>query len=227
LIICTTGIFALELYQIFFFFALNNNISPGLLSIILGAQPLATVFFANEVMKPIQIFGILLGLMGVSLTVYNHLTLDGITYVGIASALLSLGSITIGTIWQKKYCSTIPLTTNLFIQYSASTILVSAICMTFGNLKVTWSFDFTLALLWITLVISVGATYLFYALLKQGKATSVTSYLYCVPPVTALMDYIVFHHILPLVSIVGMILVMSGVTMIHYQPCAQQPSQID
>lgn len=216
-IIAITGIFMLGLYPVFFFTALHEGISPGILAIILGMQPLLTILIIREAMTRLQIIGILLGFVGLSLTVANSIMSTSNTIFGIGSALLSLSGMTLGTILQKKYCSSFSLTSNLFIQYLASAIMVSILSILLGNLNVIWSVSFTLSLLWIVLVISIGATYLFYTLLKNGKATSVTSYMYCVPPVTAIMDYMIFHHVLSLTTIMGMILVMCGLVMIHYR----------
>ncbi len=217
LIVAITGIFTLGLYTAFFFAALYEGISPGILAIILGMQPLLTVLIMKEAMRPLQIIGILLGFVGLSLTVANSVMSDSTTILGIGSALLSLCGMTVGTVLQKKYCSSIPLTSNLFIQYLASAIMISVLCFIFGSSNVTWSLSFTISLLWVVLVISIGATYLFYTLLKHGKAASVTSYMYCVPPVTAIMDYVIFHHVLSLTTVTGMVLIMCGLVMIHYR----------
>jgi drug/metabolite transporter (DMT)-like permease len=205
------------LYSVFFFAALYEGISPGILSIILGFQPLMTLLLLRESMRPLQLIGILLGFVGLSLTVVSSVMTGVTTVWGVGSALLSLCGMTLSTILQKNYCSSVSLTANLFIQYLASSILVTLIWAAFGNMHVTWTAGFIVALLWTALVISIGAIYLFYTLLKRGKAAGVTSYLYCVPPVTAVMDYFFFKHVLSLTTIFGMILVMMGLALIHYR----------
>lgn len=212
-----TGIFAQGFYQVFFFAALYLKLSSGVLSIILGMQPLLTILISRKSIRPLQFMGILLGFIGLFLTVTNSVMFDSGTIFGICSALLSLCGITIGTILQKKYCSNIPisLTSNLFIQYFSSATMVSIICLILGNFHITWTLNFTISLLWLTFVISIASTYLFYSLLKCGEVESVSSYLYCVPPVTAVMDYVIFHHTFSYTSRIGMILVMCSLIMIH------------
>ncbi|HVV68753.1 MAG TPA: DMT family transporter [Gammaproteobacteria bacterium] len=213
------------LYSVFFFVALYEGISPGILAIILGMQPLLTLLVMREAMRPLQMVGILLGFIGLALTVINTV-MTGVTSVwGIINALLSLGAITLSTIWQKKYCSSISLTANLFIQYLASSILVTLIYAAFGNRHVDWRPGFIVSLLWVALVISIAAIYLFYHLLKRGKAANVTSYLYCVPPVTAVMDYLMFKHVLSLTTVFGMMLVIMGLALIHYKHYGRFSSQ--
>lgn len=215
--VCLTGLFSQAVYSIFFFTALNYKISPGILSIILGVQPLLTLLMMKESMKTIQIIGIFFGFFGLSLTVFNSIDFNSNALFGIISALFSLFGMTIGTILQKKYCSDVPLSLNLFIQYLTSALIVSLICIITGNTNVALSFSFIISLLWLSLIISVAAVYAFYTLLKYGKTASVAAYFYCIPPVTAIMDYIIFNHKLPLTVITGMVLVMIGLILLHYK----------
>jgi hypothetical protein len=39
-----------------------------------------------------------------------------------------------------------------------------------------------------TVVISLGATFLFYSMLRVGAVTVVTSLFYCIPPMTIVLD---------------------------------------
>ncbi len=217
--IALTGVLAQGIYQIFFFASLYHNVSPGVLTVVLGTQPIITLLILRESVTWLRVSGLILGLAGLILVVANTLLSGTVTVLGIFYCLISLFGITVGTIFQKKYCSEIHLTTNLLIQYLASSLFVTAIywIMEPHNI-IKWSPSFILALSWMILVISIAATYIFYSLLKSGKATNVLSYLYCVPPVTALLDYALFHHVMSLLSIIGMVLVMISLIMININP---------
>lgn len=215
--IATTGFFAQGIYQVFFFLSLMRNISPGVLSIILGAQPLLVLLVLRENVNKRQIFGIFIGFVGVALTV-SHIVSHADSAFGICSALLALMGISAGTVLQKKYCSklSIPLTSQLLIQYFVSAIFVSFICLLIESSKIIWTVSFTISLLWITFIISIAGTYLYYFLLQQRNATDVSGYFYCVPPITAIMDYILFHHPLPMTSMFGMLLVVIGLILANH-----------
>ena len=213
--IAMTALLLQGLYQIFFFAALHEDVPPGILTIILGAQPLITALVMRESINARQMGGLLVGLVGLTLVVSDTLMTGAITRLGVSYAFLSLGGITFGTIFQKKYCSDVPLAANLFIQYSISAVFVSTLWLLLEPSAVKWTANFAIALSWMVVVISLSATFLFYKLLKNGKATNVTSYLYCVPPVTAVMDYYLFHHALSYTTVFGMAMVMVSLVLVH------------
>lgn len=213
--ISLTGILLQGVYLGFFFFALNEKISPGILAIILGVQPLLIAILIREKLLLRQKLGLFLGFIGLSLTIGNIIFNGNINFLGITSAFIALAGITIGTVLQKKYCVNVPLDLKMFIHYLISALLIIIVCLLFEKAHVVWTYKFLISLLWVSVVMSIGAFYLFFALLKLGKASSVTSLLYCVPPVTAGMDYLIFHNSLPFYSIVGMMFVIISLILIH------------
>ena len=60
-----------------------------------------------------------------------------------------------------------------------------------------------LALLWLVFVLSFGATSLLMLLLRRGAATMVSSLMYLVPPVTAIIAYLLFDERLSVTAIAG------------------------
>lgn len=210
-----TGLLTQGFYQVFLFAAIYQGLSPGILTIILGMQPVLTVLFLRESLRTVQLVGITLGMLGLALTVFNSIFMGSHSLVSIYYAFASLFGITIGTILQKKYCGNQPLTTNLFFQYLASVIFVFTLYVLLDNKPIQWTGNFIVSLSWMVLVVSISATYLYYALLKRNKAATVTSYLYCMPPITAILDYIIYHHTLSETAIIGMMLVMISLVLIH------------
>ena len=73
---------------------------------------------------------------------------------------------------------------------------------------------------WSVLVLSIAATLLLYRLLRRGDASRVSSLLYLVPPVTALMAWAVFRETLAPLAIAGMALTVVGVALVAAGPAA-------
>ena len=69
------------------------------------------------------------------------------------------------------------------------------------------------ALGWSVLVLSVGAISLLYWLLRHGAAANVARLFYLVPPVTAVMAWLLFGETLDALAIAGMVLIAVGVAM--------------
>ena len=63
-------------------------------------------------------------------------------------------------------------------------------------------------------VLSLGAISLLLLLIRRGAATSVTSLMYLVPPVTALIAYFMFDERLTPVSLAGMAVAVAGVAIV-------------
>ena len=72
-----------------------------------------------------------------------------------------------------------------------------------------------LALVWLILIVSIGALSLFLVLLRRGGASRITSLLYLVPPVTALMAYFLFGETFGATALAGMVLTAAGVALVN------------
>ncbi|SEN32004.1 DMT family transporter [Lihuaxuella thermophila] len=211
--IILTGLLLQAGYQIFYFFALEYQLSPGVLAIILGAQPVITAFFGDLETKYDQWLGLFLGLSGLVLVVVDHISAPNFTLFGLLSALICLGSITIGTFMQKRIQLSQPM--NMAIQYSGGLLVILIFLPFFGGWQVEWSPAFLMSLSWMAFVVSVGASMMLYFMIQKGDLTNVTSLLYAVPPVTALLDYAVFQNQLSWIAGLGMILIMIGLFLIQ------------
>ena len=62
----------------------------------------------------------------------------------------------------------------------------------FESQKIDWTIELIAALAWLVLVLSLGAVWLLYFLIRRSAATRVTSLFYLTPAVTALMAWLLF-----------------------------------
>jgi drug/metabolite transporter (DMT)-like permease len=211
--ILLTGLLLQAGYQIFYFFSLHYHMSPGILAIILGAQPIITAFFGDSKTRYFQWIGLFLGLSGLVLVVADNISKPNFTLYGLLSALICLVCITIGTFMQKQIQISQPI--NMAIQYSGGILIIFMLLPFFGGWHVQWNSTFLLSLFWMAFVVSVGASMMLYFMIQKGNLTNVTSLLYGVPPVTALLDYLVFKNQLSLLACLGMVFIIVGLFLIH------------
>jgi drug/metabolite transporter (DMT)-like permease len=197
----------------FYFFALDYDISPGILAIILGAQPIITAFFGDIEIKYAQWFGLFLGLSGLILVVADHISTPNFTMYGLLCALICLSCITIGTFMQQRISISQPM--NMAIQYSGGLLVILILLPFFGGWQVQWNSVFLISLSWMAFAVSVCASMMLYFMIQKGDLTNVTSLLYGVPPVTALLDYLFFRHKLSFIACLGMIFIILGLFLIH------------
>ena len=207
-----TGLVLLGCYQIFYLLALDLQVTPGVIATLLGVQPILTaVLLEREGLRPIRLLGLGLGLIGLMLVVYRSLAVDGLSWAGVGCALLALLSITFGSIMQKRTQGD-PLR-SMPLQYLAG-LLLCAVFVPFQPMQISGAFGFWFPVLWMGLVISVGATWLLYRLIASSNLVNVTSLFYLVPAVTAVMDYLAFGHVPPWLSLLGMALIVLGLVLV-------------
>jgi drug/metabolite transporter (DMT)-like permease len=133
--------------------------------------------------------------------------------------VLALLSITAGTLYQKRFCPQFDLRTGTVIQFGASVLVLLPLAVLEegfdGRLThINWTPQFTGALLWSILALSIGAIFLLFRLISRNDATKVTSLLYLTPPTTALMAWLMFGEALNPLGLLGMAVAVAGVAFV-------------
>jgi drug/metabolite transporter (DMT)-like permease len=196
--------------------SLRLGLPAGILSLIVSMQPLFTAAFAGMVLGeqvlPRQWSGLVLGFIGTALVVAHKMG-SGLTFVMTVPAIASLVGITMGTMWQKRHCPAFDLRTSTVVQYAVSLAVTAVLAVMTETMKVVWTGQFLFALLWVALVLSIGAISLLNHLIRSGTAVNVASLFYTVPAVTALMAWGIFGETLTGISLIGMVVAVLGVWM--------------
>ena len=198
--------------------AIAHSIPAGLSALIPGLQPILTSTLANrwlgERVTPLQWSGLLLGLVGVVLILHDR-PMGGEAGWGWLASAVSLVSITLGTLYQRRFCGRIDWRSGNLVQYIAVTVLFAAAAWQFESNVVHWTAEFMLSIAWLAVVLSVGTIALFYWLIRRSAATAVASLFYLVPTVTAVMAYALFGERLDAVAILGMAACAAAVFLVN------------
>src|SRR4029079_17385586 len=198
--------------------AIAHSIPAGLSALIPGLQPILTSTIANrwlgERVTPMQWAGLLLGLAGVVLILHNR-PMSGEAGWGWLASGVSLGSITLGTLYQRRYCNAIDWRAGNLVQYIAVTIFFGIGAWLFENNLVNWHAEVKRALASVVVVLSIGSIGLLYWLIRRSAATSVASLFYLVPALTALMAYVLFGEPRGGIALVGMTACAAAVLLVN------------
>src|SRR3954451_3330311 len=198
--------------------AIAHSIPAGLSALIPGLQPILTSTLANrwlgERVTPLQWAGLLIGLAGVVLILHDR-PMSGEAGWGWFASGVSLVSITLGTLYQRRYCGGIDWRAGNLVQYIAVAIFFGVGAWLFETGVVHWTGEFILALIWLAVVLSLGSIGLLYWLIRRSAATSVASLFYLVPAVTAVMAYVLFGERLDAVAIAGMLACAAAVFLVN------------
>ena len=143
----------------------------------------------------------------------------GFGWVGVVPALLALLGITLGTLYQKRFCPKFDLRSGALIQFAAAAAVTLPLAWWLEGLDpslrtVQWTPQFIGALSWSVLALSIGAMFLLYALIRKNAATHVSSLMYLTPAVTALMAWWLFDESFTLTGALGILLAAAGVAFV-------------
>ncbi len=201
------------------FVAVRAGLEAGASALIVGAQPMLTAALAGpmlgESVTPRKWAGLTLGAIGIVVFVTEKLGEGVGTLASIGFCVLALFGIALGTVYQKRFVSGVSIVSGAAIQYAASGVACLTLAMAFETGVVEWSGSFVFGLVWLTFVLSIGAVSLLYALIKTGEAANVASLFFLVPPVAALIAWLMFGETLGPLAIAGMVLVAIGVVMVN------------
>src|SRR3954464_3208470 len=136
--------------------AIAHSIPAGLSALIPGLQPILTSTLANrwlgERVTPLQWAGLLIGLAGVVLILHDR-PMTGEAGLGWLASVVSLISITLGTLYQRRYCGKIDWRAGNLVQYIAVAIFFGVSAWLFETGVVHWTGEFILALIWLAVVL--------------------------------------------------------------------------
>ena len=203
--------------------AIKAGMGSGLASLMVGLQPILTALWVSsmastdqggEKVTPRQWLGLTLGLGGLLLVVSRKFgSTQEVTAFTLAAITIALLSITVGTLYQKRYVAPADVRGANAVQIAAAFIVTLPLAL-FETEAVTWSPQFMGALAWAVLVLTLGGSSLLYMLIQRGAATAVTSLLYLVPPCTALMAWLLFAEQITAVTVLGTAITALGVSLV-------------
>ncbi len=217
-----TGALMHGLYLGGVFVAIDRGLPAALTALIVGLQPVLTSTLANRLLGervlPRQWGGLAIGLAGVFLIVRGNFTGGaGAPLMAWIASTIALIGITAGTLYQRRFGGNIDWRCGFLFQYGAAGVLFIAGALLFEKRVVDWDPHFFGALVWMVLVLSLGAIWLLYFLIRHSAATRVASLFYLTPPVTALMAWAMFGDKLDALSLAGMAACAAGVFLVNWR----------
>jgi drug/metabolite transporter (DMT)-like permease len=199
--------------------SIDQGLPAGLAALIVALQPILTSTLANrwlgERVALHQWLGLVLGLAGVWLVVHER-TGGSTTSLGWIAIFVALIGITSGTLYQKRFAGGVDWRVGLLVQYAASGAVFIGGAAAFETWRVDWTPQFLFALGWLVFVLSLGAIWLFYFMIRHTAAMRVTSLFYLTPAMTALMAWLIFDERLAPLALLGMAVSIAGVFLVNW-----------
>jgi len=197
--------------------AVKIGLGAGTVALIVGLQPVLTAVWVSarghERVNTRQWLGLALGFAGLVLVIERKLHVGEVTPANVGLALFALASITAGTLYQKRHVVPGDVRTANCVQLIAALAVTAPLALLeHGTFDVHP--ELIGAMAWSVLVLTLGGSSLLTLLIQRGAATRVTSLLYLVPPMTALMAWLLFREPLTLGVLAGVALTAAGVALV-------------
>ncbi|MHB8948334.1 MAG: DMT family transporter [Rhodoferax sp.] len=219
--LAVTGIFMHAGYLGGVWAAVKLGMGSGLSSLIVGLQPVLTALWLAANGGKIsgrQWAGLVLGFVGLVLVVSRKFGQGGeADWVNMSLAIGALLSITIGTLYQKRFVTPCDVRSANTVQLGAALLVTLPLALLEVEVM-HWNMELAGAVAWSVIALTLGGSSLLYLLIQRGAAASVTSLMYLVPPVTALIAWVLFGESITILTVIGTLLTAFGVALVVRQP---------
>lgn len=221
--LAVTGLLLQAGYFSFVYLSLKSGLSSGGIALVTSQQPILVALLApvlvGERVGLRRWIGLLLGVAGACIVLLSKSADDmGATTGGIVFAILALAVITASTLWEKRHGKdTHPLTANL-VQYGVGLAVTLPLALALEPMHVEWTGALFGSLLFLVVANSIVAISLLLAMIRHGEASRVSALFFMVPPVTAVIAWLVLGETIPPLGWAGMALAAWGIRMVMGQP---------
>ena len=217
------GFLMQTIYFGFSYVAFSNGVGAGTLALLMSFQPIlvgiSAPTWAGERVGWRRWIGLVLGLAGAAIVISARSHIEPPTLIGFVAAMIGLAGITSASLWEKKFgLSHHPVPANL-IGYFVGLIGILPFALFLEaspgewNIfeHVTWSWQFIAAVAYLVIGNSVIAVTLLLAMIRAGEVSQVSALFFLVPPLAALIAWLLIGEVIPLTSWPGIVLAVLGV----------------
>jgi drug/metabolite transporter (DMT)-like permease len=197
--------------------AVKAGMGSGLAALIVGLQPVLTAFWLSSTGARVsqrQWLGLVLGFIGLVMVVSRKFGTGGEAHwFNMSLAVAALFGITIGTLYQKRFVAPCDVRTANVVQLAAALIVTLPLTLLESE-SMQWNGELMGAMAWSVLALTLGGSSLLYLLIQRGAAASVSSLMYLVPPVTAMIAWLLFSEPISAMTIAGTLITALGVSLV-------------
>ncbi len=191
--------------------------SAGAVALIVSLQPIVVgilaPLFVEERVTIWRWIGLLLGLAGAGLVIQSRSAVDSGSLWAIAAAVGALFGMSTAAIYEKRFgINAHPVTSNV-LQYGIGFAMLTPIALQVETYQVAWDWEFAASLAYLVIGNSLIALTLLLAMIRRGEASRVSALLFLVPPLAALIAWVLIGEIMPPIAWAGLGLAAAGVAL--------------
>ncbi|MEM7258847.1 MAG: DMT family transporter [Pseudomonadota bacterium] len=213
--LAVVGFLLQSVYFGFSYLGFAAGVAAGTLALIMSLQPVLVGLIAPswnaESVSWQRYCGLALGLVGVAIVIISRSGIEPPSFIGFGCALFALCGITVGSLWEKRYgVSQHPVVANL-VGYTVGLLGIVPFVFLLETRAVVWTTELVAALAYLVIGNSVIAVGLLLAMIRAGEVSRVSALLYLVPPIAALIAWLLLGEVMPVLAWPGIAIAAAGV----------------
>lgn len=219
-----SGVFLHAIYLGCVWYVIDEGLATPLSGLIAALQPLMTavlaVLWLSEHLSRRQWFGLALGFVGLVIALLPNLAdLEG-EALSAASWLIAINvvamiSVTLGTLYQKRFLQGGDLRAITLLQYIGAIAVTAPAALLLEDLHIEINLQSSLIMAWSVFGLSLAAIGLLLLLIRHGAVSRAATLIYLIPPVVAVQAWLFFGESLTNVQIGGMLVTVLGVYLVN------------
>ncbi|MEM7018834.1 MAG: DMT family transporter, partial [Pseudomonadota bacterium] len=197
------------------YLAFRAGSSAGMVALVMSFQPILVGLIApgwtGEKIGRYTWIGLGLGLIGAVLVIYARSNIETPSLLALGCVTLALFGISAGSLWEKRFGLVHhPITSNL-IGYSAGLLGILPFMFWLESMTVDWNWEFAAAMAYLVIGNSVIAIGLLLAMIRAGEVSKVSALFFLVPPMVAVLAWVILDELMPPLAWFGMAIASVGV----------------
>jgi drug/metabolite transporter (DMT)-like permease len=211
------GLLIQTVYFGFSYLSFGQGLAAALVALMMSLQPILVAILApgvaGERVGWRRWAGLLLGLAGTVTVILARSEIATPPALGLFFAALALFGMIAATLYEKRFgLSYHPVTSNL-IGFAAGLIGILPFALALETQTIHWTADLGLVLGYLVLGNSLTGTTVLLAMIRYGEVSRVSALMFLVPPVAAVLAWVLLDEIMPPLAWAGMALAGVGVIM--------------
>jgi drug/metabolite transporter (DMT)-like permease len=189
------------------------------IALVQSLTPLLTAAFGVALLKErlrwAQWLGLLLGLAGVGLVVGEAALESAARLQGLVLAFVGVIGLVTGTLYFGRFCRDVPLLQGATVQFISAAVVAALGAMLLETPHWEWANAAIGAVIWNTLMVSLGGMVLYSIMLTRGSVARASANFYMVPVTAALLAWALLGERPSAHVVVGLVLASIGCWLVN------------
>ena len=212
------------------YLGLSLGASAGLLALLAASQPVLVTIVASLLNRRIpsaRIWaGLLVGLVGAVWVICIQGDFSDGVLLGAILGFFAVVSLSLGQVYDKRQCPDCHPLLVYIIQYAFASIVCVPVALLFEGYQTEWNLSMISALSYLVLGNSLLGIFLMLTMVRFNAISQVTSIMFLVPGIAALIAWFVVDEVMPITAWPGIILAAVGVLLVLYAPSDDKNNSI-